>query len=303
MTTTEQPTALRPVERVVTAHHQTEGGGFVVRRPFPTAGVDNFDPFLLLDEMGPVVYGPNEAIGAPDHPHRGFETVTYILDGAMEHRDSTGAVGVIGPGAVQWMTAGAGVVHSEMPPDDVKRRGGRAHGFQLWINLRAADKMTPPRYQGFEADEFTRSELPNGGTLRVLAGTVAGATGPVETTIPITYAHLTLAPGESLTWDVEEGHTTLAHVFDGAAAVNGTDAESGQLVVLAATSGAVELTADADGSGAEVLLLAGEPIREPIARYGPFVMNTRGEIIQAVEDFNAGRLGSIPAQGSGITRA
>ncbi len=299
---TRSPGALRPVDRVVTARRQTEGGGFVVRRPFPTATIDNIDPFLLLDEMGPSDYGPGEAIGAPDHPHRGFETVTYLLDGAMEHRDSAGAVGVIGPGAVQWMTAGAGVVHSEMPTDDIRRRGGRVHGFQLWVNLRAADKMTPPRYEGFEADEFTRADLPNGGMLRVLAGTVAGSTGPVETTIPITYAHLTLAPGESLDWAVADGQTALAHVFDGAAQVNGTDAASGQLVVFERSAGAVRLVAAGHGPGAEVLLLAGEPIGEPIARYGPFVMNTRAEIVQAIDDFNAGRLGSIPAQGSGVSR-
>ena len=300
MTTTENTARMhRPVAQVITAHRQTEGGGFVVRRPFPTAGVEQLDPFLLLDEMGPVDYGPGEAIGAPDHPHRGFETVTYMLDGAMEHRDSTGAVGVIRPGAVQWMTAGSGVVHSEMPPDDVRRAGGRSHGFQLWVNLRAEDKMIPPRYQGFEADQFTRVDLPAGGKLRVLAGEVAGARGPVETTIPVTYAHVSLVAGDILEWDVARGETALVYVFEGSAEVNGSDAVEGQLVVLDRSTGGVDL---ATGGSAEALLLAGQPLNEPIARYGPFVMNTREEIMQAFDDYQTGKLGSIPAPGSGIDR-
>ncbi len=291
---------LRPVERIITAQRQTEGGGFVVRRPFPTAAADQFDPFLLLDEMGPAEYGPGEAIGAPDHPHRGFETVTYMLEGAVEHRDSTGAVGVIRPGAVQWMTAGSGVIHSEMPTEDIRRRGGRSHGFQIWVNLPAAAKMTPPRYQGFEADEFTRAELPNGGTLRVLAGDVAGHVGPVETTIPITYAHATLQPGDVVEWDAADGETALVHVFDGVARINDVDAVSGQLIVLERSSGSVRVAAP--GDAADVLLLGGRPIGEPIARYGPFVMNTRSEIIDAIDDFNAGRLGTIPPAGTGVQR-
>lgn len=293
---------LRPVDRVVTAHRQEEGGGFIVRRPFPTAGADQFDPFLLLDEMGPVTYEPGQAIGAPEHPHRGFETVTYMLHGAMEHRDSTGAVGVIRPGAVQWMTAGSGVIHSELPTEDMQRRGGLNHGFQIWVNLPAADKMTPPKYQGFEAEEFTRVALAEGGMLRVLAGTVAGHTGPVETSIPITYAHVTLAPGDAVEWEVSDGETALAHVFDGSADVSGTTAESGDLVVHERTSGVVRVSVPSDGAGAEILLLGGRPINEPITRYGPFVMNTREEIVQAIEDFNEGRLGSIPAEGSGVDR-
>jgi len=293
----------RPVDRVVTAHHQQEGGGFIVRRPFPTVGADHFDPFLLLDEMGPVTYEPGEAVGAPEHPHRGFETVTYMLHGAMEHRDSTGAVGVIRPGAVQWMTAGSGVIHSELPTEDMQRQGGLNHGFQIWVNLPAADKMTPPRYQGFNAADFTRVPLAEGGMLRVLAGTVAGHIGPVVTSIPITYAHVTLAPGDSLEWEVADGETALAHVFDGTADVSGVTADSGDLVVHERTSGLVRVSVHADDDGAEILLLGGRPINEPIARYGPFVMNTREEIVLAIEDFNAGRLGTIPAEGSGVSRS
>ena len=290
---------LRNVVTTITAQRQSEGGGFIVRRPFPTMSIDNLDPFLLLDEMGPTDYRPGEAVGAPDHPHRGFETVTYMLSGGMEHRDSTGAHGVIRPGAVQWMTAGAGIVHSETPPEDVMRSGGVQHGFQLWVNLRAKDKMTPPKYQGFEAEEFTTADLPVGGKLRVIAGTVAGLTGPVNTTIPVTYAHATLEPGDRVEWEVADGLTTLVHVFSGSATVNGTDAVDGQLVVLDRDHGDVEVVST---DGAEVLLLAGEPLNEPIARYGPFVMNNRAELIEAFDDYQAGRLGSIPAVGSGVTR-
>jgi quercetin 2,3-dioxygenase len=294
---------LRRVNRVITAHRQTEGGGFVVRRPFPTAidgrQLDQLDPFLLLDEMGPTDYGPGEAIGAPDHPHRGFETVTYVLEGAIEHRDSTGAVGVIGPGAVQWMTAGSGIVHSEMPTAAITQRGGRVHGFQLWVNLRARDKMISPRYQGFEADELSVVDTPGGSRVRVIAGDVAGVAGPVETTSPATFAHVTVAAGDAIDWDVAEGHTALVHVFAGTALVNGVAAEEGQLVELEHDGSRVVVGSE---HGAEVLLLGGEPLREPISRYGPFVMNTRDEIVLAVEDFTEGRLGTIPADGSGVVR-
>lgn len=294
-------TSERAVAGVIVAQRQTEGGGFVVRRPFPTARIEHIDPFMLLDEMGPVVYEPGRAIGAPDHPHRGFETVTYILDGEMEHRDSNGGHGVITPGAVQWMTAGAGVVHSEMPTSQMMRNGGRMHGFQLWVNLPAAKKMIPPRYQGYEAHEIPGKSLPGGGTLRVIAGHVDGVDGVVDTTSPATYGHLTLARGESFTWSPETGHTVLVHVFVGSAVVNQTAADDGHMVVCERTAGDVHITAGDDG--AEILLLAALPLHEPVARYGPFVMNTREEIIQAFEDYEAGRLGSIVASGPGISRS
>ena len=300
---TVQTPRRRSVARVIDARRQTEGGGFVVRRPFPTATIDHLDPFLLLDEMGPADYGPGEAIGAPDHPHRGFETVTYLLEGAMQHRDSTGAHGVINPGAVQWMTAGAGVVHSEMPTAEIVERGGRQHGFQLWVNLRAADKMVPPRYQGFEASELARRDLEHGGTLRVIAGEIGGVAGPVETTSAVTYGHATVAAGDRVEWNVPDTHTALVHVFSGRALVNEVDAIDGQLVLLTRDEGAVVVEVPSDGAeAAEVLLLAGQPLGEPIARYGPFVMNRRDELVQAFDDYQAGRLGSIPAPGSGVTR-
>ena len=292
--------APRPVLGIINAQRQTEGGGFVVRRPFPTGRVDNVDPFLLLDEMGPVDYAPGKAIGAPDHPHRGFETVTYILSGEMEHRDSNGGHGVITPGAVQWMTAGSGIVHSEMPSNQLMRKGGRMHGFQLWVNLPAAKKMIPPRYQGFEAHEIPSVTMADGAIVRVISGEVAGVRGIVDTTSPVTYAHVTLPAGAAIEWDVDEGHTALVHTFVGSVVANGTEAVEGVMVVCDRSVGPVHVTAGDEG--AEVLLLGGQPLGEPVARYGPFVMNTREEIIQAFDDYESGRLGTIVASGSGISR-
>lgn len=277
----------RAVVEVVQAHRTVEGGGFVVRRPFPTASLDHIDPFLLLDEMGPVEYGPGEAVGAPEHPHRGFETVTYLLHGAMEHRDSSGGVGTITPGGVQWMTAGSGVVHSELPPASMLKLGGKMHGFQLWVNLPAAKKMIAPRYQGFDAEEIVAHSLANGGVMKVVAGEVAGVLGKVNTTSPVTYAHIEFASGDQVVWAPQEGHTALVHVFGGEVEVNGEKAVDGQMVVMERSAGEVRVHS---ASGASVLLLGGEPLKEPVARYGPFVMNTQAEIAQAFEEYQAGTL-------------
>jgi hypothetical protein len=278
---------MRAVVEVVQAHRTVEGGGFVVRRPFPTVSLDHIDPFLLLDEMGPVEYGPGEAVGAPEHPHRGFETVTYLLHGAMEHRDSSGGVGTITPGGVQWMTAGSGVVHSELPPASMLKLGGKMHGFQLWVNLPAAKKMIAPRYQGFDAEEIVAHTLVNGGVMKVVAGEVAGVQGKVNTTSPVTYAHIEFAAGDQVVWGPEEGHTALVHCFGGEVEVNGKKAVDGQMVVLERSAGEVRVHSV---SGASVLLLGGEPLGEPVARYGPFVMNTQAEIVQAFEEYQAGTL-------------
>lgn len=277
----------RTLDHIITAERTVEGGGFVVRRPFPTARVSHIDPFLLLDEMGPVDYAPGKAIGAPEHPHRGFETVTYLMHGAMEHRDTTGAVATIRPGGVQWMTAGSGVVHSELPTTDFLHSGGRMHGFQLWVNLPAASKMIPPRYQGFESEELRRVSLTNGGEVRVVAGTVMGVTGAVQTTSPMTYAHVLLRAGEEVTWEPADGHTALVHVFDGELSANSHAAESGQMMVFSRKAGSITI---ATSTSAQALLLGGEPLGEPVVRYGPFVMNTREEIVQAFQDYEAGRL-------------
>ena len=281
----------RKILQIITSQSTVEGGGFKVRRPFPTQHVDHIDPFLLLDEMGPADYAPHKAVGAPSHPHRGFETVTYLLSGAMVHEDSIGTRAVIKPGGVQWMTAGSGVIHSELPTDDMMALGGRMHGFQLWVNLSADRKMIPPRYQGYDANELAQTHLSNGGLLKVVAGTVLGVTGPVETTSPMTYAHAAMQANETIEWIPDASHTALVHVFDGEVTVNDQKVVSGQMVVFERSTGTVKITTDvANVESAQVLILGGAPLNEPVVRYGPFVMNTRQEIVDAVNDYQNGVL-------------
>lgn len=279
---------VRQVEQVSTAVEAREGAGFLVRRPFAGVDLRNTDPFLLLDEMGPVEYGPGEAKGAPDHPHRGFETVTYVLEGAMEHRDSTGGGGVIGPGDTQWMTAGAGLVHSEEPTPEMLRDGGRMHGLQLWVNLPRAEKMTPPRYQLIEAERVARLER-DGVLVRVIAGEVDGVAGPGRTHTPITYAHASLEAGAVLDVPWPSERNALVYVLSGETSIEGTVVRRGQMAVL----GAGDRLRVRAVTPVEAMLLGGTPIREPITWYGPFVMTTRAEIVQAVDDYEAGRLGRI----------
>jgi quercetin 2,3-dioxygenase len=293
-------TQRRPVAKLVPTTRTVEGGGFVVRRPFPTGRLDMVDPFLLLDHMGPSAYGPGEAVGAPDHPHRGFETVTYMLEGAFEHRDSTGGGGYLGPGDVQWMTAGAGVVHSELPAERIRRDGGRVHGIQLWVNLPRADKMAPPRYQEIKADEIPVAEPAPGVRVRVVAGDVFGVRGPVETHSPIVYLHVTLEPGASLDVPVPDGQHAMAYVISGAGTFgadgDGKSVGEANLVLFGGTEGAVAVAAPPDATGPlDVLVIAGVPLREPVARYGPFVMNTRDELVQAFDDYQSGAMGRIAA--------
>jgi len=284
----------RAVLRTVTAHRQTEGAGFVVRRPFPTAGLSLVDPFLLLDEMGPVDYRPGEAIGAPDHPHRGFETVTYALEGEFEHEDSAGHAGALAAGDVQWMTAGSGVVHSELPSRRIREQGGRVHGFQVWVNLPRRDKLVAPRYQ-----EIPSARLPVGRSadgraeVKVIAGEALGARAVIETRTPIFFQDWTLRPGASVFLSVPAEHQAMAYVFAGEALVGGSPVKDGQLALLG-PGDAVELGAPTAAlAPARLLFLSGAPLREPVARYGPFVMNTPAEIRQAMIDFEAGRMGEI----------
>lgn len=286
----------RSVTRVVTAHRQLEGGGFVVRRPFPSRGLDLVDPFLLLDEMGPADYRPGEAVGAPDHPHRGFETVTYMLAGAFEHEDSAGHAGRIAAGDVQWMTAGRGVVHSEMPAKQIREDGGRVHGFQLWVNLPARDKMMEPRYQEVPAAGIPEGVSPDGlARVRVIAGEALGARAVIDTRTPIVYQDWTLAPGARVEQPLTSAHNAFAYVFEGRALI-GADArelQEGQAGLLGpGASVALAVSEDAPRA-ARLLLLAGQPLGEPVARYGPFVMNTEAEIVQAIEDYRSGRIGGI----------
>jgi quercetin 2,3-dioxygenase len=283
----------RTVETLLTAHRQREGGGFIVRRPFPSGRVDAIDPFLLLDEMGPADYGPGEAVGAPDHPHRGFETVTYMLEGEFQHEDSAGHRGFLRPGDVQWMTAGAGIIHSEEPSDRIRREGGRVHGFQLWVNLPRSHKLTRPRYQEVSGSKIPTATSDDGrATVRVIAGEALGVRAVIETHLPIVYQDWTLRPDADVALPVAEDLRALAYVFEGSAILGepGEHAQEGQLAVFAAGD-AVRLRAGPQGG--RLLLLAGAPLHEPVARYGPFVMNTREEVLQAIEDFQSGRMGEI----------
>jgi redox-sensitive bicupin YhaK (pirin superfamily) len=289
---------LRPVAKVVPSLRTVEGGGFVVRRTFPTGRLDMVDPFLLLDHMGPSDYGPGEAVGAPDHPHRGFETVTYMLEGAFEHRDSSGGGGYLGPGDVQWMTAGAGIVHSELPAERIRREGGRVHGLQLWVNLPRADKLAPPRYQEIKADTIPVAEPTAGARVKVVAGDVFGVRGPVDTHSPIVYLHVTLSPGASLDVPIPPGHQAMAYVIRGRgrSGDDQTAAGESQLVVFAGDDGSVHLdTPDDAEQPLDALVISGVPLREPVARYGPFVMNTRNELVQAFDDYQSGAMGRIVA--------
>ena len=290
----------RPVVSVTTAPEGYEGEGFPVRRAFAGVPQELLDPFVHMDQMGSVEYGPGEPKGTAWHPHRGFETVTYMLDGTMQHQDSHGGGGVITDGATQWMTAGAGILHIETPPESLVVSGGLFHGLQLWVNLPSKDKMTEPRYQNLEGGQVTLLSSPDGGALvRVVAGDVAGHAGPGSTHTPITFVHATVATGAELSLPVQADYNALLYVLVGSGTV-GTERRplrAGQLAVFGAGDH-VRVTADArqDGSteALEVIVLSGRPIREPVAAYGPFVMNTKAELLQAVEDFQAGRLGTVP---------
>jgi hypothetical protein len=297
------PTArTRPISVVIPAHHAVEGAGFEVWRPFP-GGVDAHvaDPFFLLDQLGPVDYAPNEPVGAPWHPHRGFETVTYVIDGVIAHHDSNGGGGIISEGDTQWMTAGAGILHDEVPTEAFKHSGGRSHGVQLWVNLPAALKRTPPRYQAITAEHLTLLTSPDGGALvRVIAGDLDGHSGPGVTHTPIAYAHASLSPGAEIVVPWDPAFNAMAYLLTGHgdAGDERRQVDQHQLVVFGAGDtiriGAATTQPD-ESPNLEVLLLGGLPIREPIAHYGPFLMNTREEIIEAIDDFNAGRMGTVPA--------
>jgi redox-sensitive bicupin YhaK (pirin superfamily) len=297
---TVQTQTLRTVAGIINSVETLEGAGFLVRRPFPKSSFSEFDPFLLLDELGPVNLKPNQAKGAPDHPHRGFETVTYILDGRLEHKDSEGHAGLLNPGDVQWMTAGAGVVHSEMPEAEFTRTGGRLHGIQLWVNLPQQDKMIAPRYQEIPAAQIPVAQSEDKSvTVRVIAGEALGAKAVIETRTPIIYLHFTLQPGTTITQPILKDYNAFAYVLEGiglfgAASERGDD---GQMIIFAQDGEEVTITNPADAQQPlDLLLIAGVPLNEPVVRYGPFVMNTKAEIIQAIEDYRNGRMGQIHVQ-------
>ena len=291
----------RRVRGVSVAPSGLEGEGFPVRRAFAGVDLSDLDPFVHMDQMGEVEYAPGEPKGTPWHPHRGFETVTYIIDGIFEHQDSNGGGGTITNGDTQWMTAGAGILHIERPPEHLVVSGGLFHGIQLWVNLPKAEKWAPPRYQDLRATEVSLlASRDSGALVRVIAGEVAGHPGPGQTYTPMTMLHATLAPGARLDLPWREDFNALAYVLAGAgsAGAEKVGVATGQLVVFGPGE-AVRLEAstgqESRSPELEVLLLGGRPIREPVAWYGPFVMNTKAELLQAFEDYQAGKLGTIPA--------
>jgi redox-sensitive bicupin YhaK (pirin superfamily) len=291
----------RRVRGVSAAPSGLEGEGFPVRRAFAGVDLADLDPFVHMDQMGEVEYAPGEPKGTPWHPHRGFETVTYIIDGTFEHQDSNGGGGTITNGDTQWMTAGAGILHIERPPEHLVVSGGLFHGIQLWVNLPKAEKWAPPRYQDLRATEVSLLSSPDAGALvRVIAGEVAGHAGPGQTYTPMTMLHASLAPGAALELPWREDFNALAYVLAGAgsAGVERVAVSTGQLVSFG-PGDAIRLEAskgqESRSPELEALLLGGRPIKEPVAWYGPFVMNTKAELLQAFEDFQAGKLGTIPA--------
>ena len=298
----------RPVISLTTAPQGFEGEGFPVRRAFAGVDLRALDPFIMMDQMGEVEYAPGEPKGTPWHPHRGFETVTYIIDGTFEHADSHGGGGVITNGDTQWMTAGAGILHIEKPPEHLVVSGGLFHGIQLWVNLPSRLKFAEPRYQDLRSGQVGLATSPDGGALlRIIAGELAGVAGPGSTYTPITLVHATIAPGAEVTLPWRQDFNALVYALSGdgqvGAGAGRRALKSGQTAVFGAGDTitiAADPVQDSRLSGFDVFILGGEPIREPVAAYGPFVMNTRAELQQAFEDYQAGRLGSIPAVHAGV---
>jgi quercetin 2,3-dioxygenase len=290
----------RPVWKVSTAPQGYEGEGFPVRRAFAGIDLQQLDPFIMMDQMGEVEYAPGEPKGTPWHPHRGFETVTYIIDGQFDHQDSHGGGGTITNGDTQWMTAGSGILHIEAPPEWLVQKGGLFHGIQLWVNLPRDAKLNDPRYQDIRAGEVALAASADAGALvRVIAGTVDGQGGPGATYTPMSLVHATIQPGArlELPWPVE--FNALAYVLSGQGTI-GTDDQPirmGQSAVLGAgdyLTVAADAQQDSRTPALDVILVGGKPIREPLAWAGPFVMNTKAEVLAAYEDFQKGRFGHIP---------
>ena len=288
------------MKQVSTGPRGFEGEGFPVVRAFAGVPMSDLDPFVHMDQMGEVDYAPGEPRGTSWHPHRGFETVTYMIDGTFQHQDSHGGGGVIHNGATQWMTAGSGILHIETPPEELVMSGGLFHGLQLWVNLPARDKFSAPRYQAIEgADSALVTSADAGALVRIIAGSIAGHDGPGSTHTPITVAHASVQPGAALSLPWNPEYNALGYVLAGKgyAGSEGRPVHSGQLVVFGAGDRISFRAADSQDSNTptlELYLLGGRPIREPVAHYGPFVMNTKDELVKAIEDYQAGRLGVIP---------
>jgi quercetin 2,3-dioxygenase len=290
----------RPVRSITTGPHGYEGEGFPVVRAFAGVSFAALDPFVHMDQMGEVDYQPGEPKGTAWHPHRGFETVTYMIDGRFAHQDSHGGGGLIADGATQWMTAGSGILHIETPPAELVESGGLFHGIQLWVNLPRANKFSAPKYQAIEGNHVTLLSSEDGGALiRIIAGEIGEHSGPGSTFTPITLAHATIQPGAHINIPWNREFNALVYVLSGRGSVGPVahPISQGQLAVLGPgdrISAAADTAQDANRPALEVLLLGGQPIREPVYQYGPFVMNSKTEVVQAFEDYQSGRLGTIP---------
>ena len=296
----------RPVLGVTTAPKGVEGEGFPVRRAFYGLDQGFVDPFIHMDQMGEVEYAPGEPKGTPWHPHRGFETVTYMIDGTFRHMDSIGGGGLITNGDTQWMTAGAGILHIEAPPAELVASGGLFHGIQLWVNLPRADKMIAPAYQDIGSGQVTLLTTPDGGALlRLVAGGLDGHTGPGSTHSPMAMVHATVAQGASVTLPWDPTFNALVYVLSGEGSVGTArrPVRAGQLVVFGPGGSLTFAASDTPSARTpefDVLVLGGRPIGEPVFAYGPFVMNTKDEVAQAFEDFQAGKLGRVPDRYTGF---
>lgn len=284
-------TTNRTISDIRTATPNSVGDGFIGLNAFHPQGSRPFNPFLLLDHHGPMQVQPSdEPKGVDEHPHRGFETVTIVYEGAIEHRDSAGNRGKLYAGDVQWMTAASGIIHEEKHEQDFSRRGGQLDFVQLWVNLPAKDKMSPPAYQEIVSSRIPSETLPGGGQLRIIAGELAGLRGPAHTFSPVVVADLTLSSGQSETLTVTSDYALMVYVLSGSAVLNNEPIERGQIALMNTDGDTITVSSS---NGAKVLILAGEPIREPLAVYGPFVMNTREEILAAFDDFQNGRMGVL----------
>ena len=287
----------RTISEIITAKTTTEGEGFTVHRPFPNYATGDFDPFLLLDEMGPIEISPGQAKGASDHPHRGFETVTYVIEGAFEHKDSHGNSGKLYPGDVQWMTAGSGVVHSEIPEKEFAQKGGRLHAFQLWVNLPKKDKMTKPRYQDVPSADIPIAKSDDGKVqVKIIAGQSMGKSAAIDTKTPIMYLHFTIRPGGKIIQEIPGECNVFAYVASGNVLFGSEQklVKKEQAIFFERDGNTVSFEVSSESNNpADLLLLAGVPLAEPIKRYGPFVMNTEEELQQAINDYKNGKMGKI----------
>ena len=298
----------RPVVKVFTATKQLEGGGFEIRRPFPSSSLPHVDPFLLFDHLGPMTHQPHEAIGAPDHPHRGFVTVTYLLQGSMEHQDSFGHKGKIRAGGVQWMTAGSGLIHAEMPSHDLLQHGGTLEGYQIWINLPAKAKGMAPRYQELEPEDIPEGRSTDGKVVvKVVGGEALGVKAKIDTVIPVTFVDVRMQANATFWQAIPEGFTAVAYCYRGRGYIGAQERpiKEGQCAEIDTHHTEVkegeggeggrgsEVRIVTEGESASFIVLAGQPIREPIARHGPFVMNTQAEVRQAFVDYQNGKMGHL----------